>query len=121
MKKLLIGVLLGLTLGLAAGFAIPAFARAPDDGAPPTDEAWTKMHEACQNGDWEAMAEAAQEWHGTSGSPPCQGNYTPDGGTGSTTGPGWGGMMSGGGGGMMGGGGGGMMGGGGGGMMGGWR
>ncbi|MBM3131977.1 MAG: hypothetical protein FJZ95_02945 [Chloroflexi bacterium] len=55
-------VILGLTivLGLlAVVIAIPVLAEDSNDGtAPPApQDAWTRMREACQNGDWETMAE----------------------------------------------------------------
>ncbi len=54
---------------LALGLSISAtsiFAHSPSDGkATPADEvAWETMHEACEEGDWAAMAEAAEEVHG---------------------------------------------------------
>lgn len=33
-------------------------------GRPTKQDAWEAMYEACVNGDWEAMAEAAEEAHG---------------------------------------------------------
>ena len=60
-KLLLIGSIL-LVLGLLViGFATPIFAHSPDDGeiTPANGGAWEAMHEACEEGDWEAMA----EWH----------------------------------------------------------
>jgi len=67
MKKFLLLGSIMLVLGLLiAGFATPIFAHGPDDGgaAPDGGTAWEAMHEACENGDWEAMAEAAAEVHG---------------------------------------------------------
>ncbi len=32
--------------------------------APANEEAWEAMHETCENGNWEAMEEAAEEIHG---------------------------------------------------------
>ncbi len=67
MKKLLLIGSIVLILGLLiAGFTTPIFAHGPDDGGatPADEEAWEAMHEACENGDWEAMAEAAEEVHG---------------------------------------------------------
>ncbi len=65
-KSLLIGSIM-LVLGLLiAGFIAPVLAHGPDDGraTPASGEAWEAMHEACESGDWEAMAEAAKEVHG---------------------------------------------------------
>lgn len=67
MKRILLVGLVVASLGLlAAGFAIPAFAHGPGGGeaAPADQDAWEAMYEACVNGDWEAMAEAAEEAHG---------------------------------------------------------
>ncbi len=67
MKKwLLVGSMM-LVLGLLiAGFTTPIFAHGPDDSGATTDndKAWETMQEACGSGDWEAMAEAAEEAHG---------------------------------------------------------
>jgi len=66
MKKLLLIGSIVLVLGLlVAGFTTPIFAHGPDDGEaiPANEEAWEAMHEACESGDWEAMAEAAEEVH----------------------------------------------------------
>ena len=67
MKKLLLIGSIVLVLGLLiVGFTAPIFAHGPDDGGATTadEEVWETMHEACENGDWEAMAEAAEEFHG---------------------------------------------------------
>ena len=67
MKKLLLIGSVVLVLGLLiVGFATPIFAHSPDDGRaiPANEEACQAMHEACESGDWEAMAEAAEETHG---------------------------------------------------------
>jgi len=64
-KLLLIGSIL-LVLGLLiVGFTTPIFAHGPDDGGATleNEEAWEAMHEACESGDWEAMAEAAEKVH----------------------------------------------------------
>ena len=65
MKRIL---MVGLVLaGLAVvGYAIPVLAHGPEGtGNATTNEAtWETMYEACQTGDWEAMAEAAREFHG---------------------------------------------------------
>jgi len=62
MKKMLLIGSIGLVLGLLiAGFTTPLFAHGPDDGGATleNEEAWEAMYEACEEGDWEAMA----EWH----------------------------------------------------------
>ena len=68
MKKLLIigGVIALLSL-LTVFWAVPVLAAGPDDSesAPAEQETWDKMHQACQEGDWQAMTEAAGEVHGT--------------------------------------------------------
>ncbi len=87
-KLLLIGSIL-LVLGLLiAGLTTPLFAHGPDDGGatPANGEAWAAMHEDCENGDWGAMADAAEEVHGEDFDVmPChsEGDYASDG---------WGGM-----------------------------
>jgi len=93
MKKLLLIGAIVLVLGLLiVGFTAPIFAHSPDDGGatPADEEMWETMHEACESGDWEAMAEAAEETHGEDFDyMPChdEDDYTPDGG--------WGGHMGG--------------------------
>jgi len=80
MKRILVIGLVMATLGLAGSFAIPAFAHDPGDGAA-GGSAWETMHEACANGDWEAMTEAAEEVHGANpGEAPCPGDYDGEGG-----------------------------------------
>ena len=67
MKKLLLIGSIVLVLGLLiAGLTAPIFAHGPDDGgAIPADEgAWEAMHETCENGDYEAMAEWHAQYHG---------------------------------------------------------
>lgn len=67
MKKLLLIGAIVLVLGLLiAGSTTSIFAHGTDNGgATPADEgACEAMHEACESGDWEAMAEAAEETHG---------------------------------------------------------
>ena len=67
MKKWLLIGLTVLVVGLLiAGFTTPIFAHDPNDvgTTPDNDEVWEAMHEACEIGDWEAMAEAAEEVHG---------------------------------------------------------
>jgi len=66
MKRIiLIGSTL-IVLGLLAAWSIPALAHGLGTGQTTSnnDKAWENMYEACQNGDWEAMAEAAREVHG---------------------------------------------------------
>ena len=82
MKRILV---VGLVVaGLAVvGYAVPAFAHGPEGtGTVITNQdAWGTMYEACQTGDWEAMAEAAAEVHGDNfGSMPFhdEGNYAPE-------------------------------------------
>ncbi len=88
MKKLiLIGSIVAVLGLLIAGFTTPIFAHGTDDGgaAPDNDTAWEAMHEACESGDWEAMAEAAGEAHGEDFDyMPYHDGYTAD--------DGWGGM-----------------------------
>jgi hypothetical protein len=64
-KKVLQVSLVVALLGLLSGLAIPVFAHGPDDGetAPVGQESWEAMHEACEEGDWETMAENAEEVH----------------------------------------------------------
>ncbi len=67
MKKLLLTGSIALLLGfLIAGVTLPISAHDSGDGTttPENEEAWEAMHQACENGDWEAMAEAAEEVHG---------------------------------------------------------
>lgn len=82
MKKILLGgsLIAGLCL-LGASFAIPAFAHEPGGGEATltNQEVWEGMHEACEVGDWDAMAEATEEIHGEGfGYMPChhEGYYT---------------------------------------------
>ncbi len=55
----LVGILV-VTLG-----ATPIFAHG---SAVADDEAWEEMHQACENGDYEAMAELHAQYHGGEGS-----------------------------------------------------
>jgi len=66
MKKLLLLGSIVLVLGLLIAGSTAIFAHGPDDSEAiaPNGEAWSAMHEACINGDWEKMAEAAKEFHG---------------------------------------------------------
>lgn len=62
---MLVGLVI-VSLVLATGFAIPVLAHGPGDGetAPTEQETWGAMQEACENGDWEVMSDAADEAHG---------------------------------------------------------
>ncbi len=53
-------VVVGLVI-LVAAFAAPIFAHDPGGGevTPSDGEAWEEMHQACEDGDYEAM----DEWH----------------------------------------------------------
>ena len=65
-KLLLIGSIALVVALLIAGSTLPIFAHAPDDGGATAEnaEVWEAIHEACEDGDWEAMAEAAEKVHG---------------------------------------------------------
>lgn len=101
-KKILIvaSAALGVVL-LALFLVVPALAS--DGDTPKNEESWQQMHEACENGNWQAMNDAMQKVYG--GTPPC---HNQDDETSPTPGQtntfGRGGMMGGGmmGGGMMG-------------------
>jgi len=114
MKRILLVGLIIAALSLTAGFAVPVFAHGPTEGdsGTPDQETWQTMHEACEEGDWDAMVEAAEEVHGEDfGTMPChdEGYYPSD--EGERVYPrGWGGMGGHMGGGKMGGSWGGMMG-----------
>ena len=80
-KGMLIGLIVGIAV-MAALFAIPALAQNPSDDAgqdsPPINQGvpdtWQNMWNACQSGDWDAMADAAEEFHGSNyGVMPCYG------------------------------------------------
>ena len=93
MKRILLVGLGIAVLSLLAVFAIPVFANGPteEDAETPDQETWQVMHEACEEGDWEAMVEAAEEVHEDLGYAPCHGYLSEDGNqTGSNS---WGGMM----------------------------
>ena|SRR4030067_1798432 len=106
-KFLLVTLLTAAAALLAVLFVVPAFAQGGEGTIPEGQETWQAMHEACVNGDWQAMIDAMQEMH-PDGDMPCLNNG--NGGTGGgMMGGDWSGMH-GGRGGMMGGG---MMGGGG--------
>ncbi|MFC1938453.1 hypothetical protein ACFLVS_00555 [Chloroflexota bacterium] len=67
MKKLLLIGSIMLVVGLLiVGFTTPIFAHGPDNSGDTLENegAWEAMHEACTNGDWEAMAEIAEGVHG---------------------------------------------------------
>ncbi len=106
MKKLLLASLALAGLGLlVVAFAIPAFANGEDNtpATTQTKDAWETMYKACENGDWQAMAEAAKEAHGEDfGYMPCHSENPGESGasTGNTT-NGWGDMGDHMGGGMM--------------------
>ncbi|MFH1647361.1 MAG: hypothetical protein ABID71_06750 [Chloroflexota bacterium] len=97
MKKVLVIGLVVLALSVTAFFAIPAFAHWPTGGDEGGNEAWQAMHEACEEGDWEAMAGAAEAYHEDNDDDHCSFDGDEDG---DVSYSGWGGMM---GGGMMGG------------------
>ncbi len=67
MKKILLVGLIVAAVGLAAGFAVPALGHGLVSSNSGTSDhgTWLAMHEACQEGDWDAMAETAQEVHKT--------------------------------------------------------
>ncbi len=105
MKRILLVGLIIVALSLAAGFAVPVFAHGPTEGdsGTPDQETWQSMHEACEEGDWQAMVEAAEDVHEGLGYAPCHGYDYPTSEDGSPNS--WGGVMGGhmgGGGGMMG-------------------
>ena len=79
MKKLLLTGLVIAVVGLTAGLAIPAFAQDPPGGDPgtPGEDTWEAMHEACEEGDWDAMARAAEQVHEELGYGPCHGDDNP--------------------------------------------
>ena len=94
MKRILLIGLLVVALSLIAGFAVPAFAHGPTEGDSATQEqdTWWEMHEACEEGDWDAMVEAAEEAHEDLGYAPCHGDYSA---SEDEELSGWGGMMGG--------------------------
>lgn len=60
MKRLLIiASVAAVLVVMLAALAIPALADKPGDD----EAAGEAMHQACENGDWEAMAEAAEQFH----------------------------------------------------------
>lgn len=63
LKALLIGIVVVASGILVA--SLPVFAHSAEDGeGAPSDQEWAAMHEACEIGDWDAMAETAEETHG---------------------------------------------------------
>ena len=93
MKRiLLIGSVLAV-MGLLIALALPALAHGPANGTTTSTQgqAWEDMYDACQNGDWEAMEEAARQMHSEDyDGMPCHEEY--DGTTGEeseTSGSGW--------------------------------
>ena len=110
-KTLAVSTIIVALGAVVAAFAVPALAHSGPDGdrtAPPNQEAWDTMYDACVNGDWEGMVEAMEDVFGDM---PCFGGdyYTPNGEETQAPGAGWGGGSTGGWSGHMGGG-----------MMGGW-
>jgi hypothetical protein len=66
---------------LAIGLAVPALAHGTggEGEAGGSPSAWEAMYGACAAGDWEAMAEAAEEVHEDySDYMPCYGYYEPE-------------------------------------------
>ena len=106
MKRILLVGLFAVALGLlGASVAIPAFAQEPGSGEATwtNQEVWEDMHEACEVGDWDAMAEAAEDIHSEGfGYMPCyeEGYHTREDGSQAPTNP-RGGMWDHMGGGMM--------------------
>jgi hypothetical protein len=92
MKRLLLIGSIVLVLGLLIVSSTSSlFAHGTEDGLTTlaNEDAWEAMHEACENGDWEAMAKATEEAHGEDFDhmPYHNENYH--------TGSSWGGMMGG--------------------------
>jgi hypothetical protein len=109
-RKISLISLVVISLILATGFAIPVLAHGPEGVEIELNdqEAWEAMHEACEEGDWEKMAEVAEEVHGKDFSSmscheesyysPGKGDRVPNsgwGGMGGHMGGDWGGMMRG--------------------------
>ncbi len=65
-RLLLVGLGVAILGVLIAGFAAPIFAHGPDGGqaTPSNGEVSEEMHQACENGDYEAMGEWHAEYHG---------------------------------------------------------
>ena len=108
MKRTIVISLVVLALALALSLGIPALANDPDTGGPADGQAgWQEMHQACEDGDWEAMEEAADAYHGQEvGDMPCHDEDEDSGGADygwgdmgdhmdDHMGGGWGGMMGG--------------------------
>src|SRR4030065_1253935 len=91
MKKVMVIGRVVLALSVTAFFAIPAFAQWPAGGDDGGNEAWQAMHEACEEGDWEAMAGAAEAYHEDSDDGHC--DFDGDEESGGSYSSGWGGMM----------------------------
>ncbi len=64
-RFLLVGLVVAILGVLVAGFASPIFAHGPGGGGatPSNGEVWEEMHQACENDDYEAMAEWHAEYH----------------------------------------------------------
>jgi len=108
MKKVLLTGAVLTVLGLLLAFTIPALAHGlgSDEATSTNNEAWEDMYEACQNGDWAAMTEAAGQFQSEDyDNMPYYENYNsmPD-ENGETSSEGWSGTGNHMGGGMMGGG-----------------
>lgn len=99
MKKLIIGVVIGALAALAFT-AVPILAHGSTNEGDTTvsdQETWDEMHEACEEGDWDAMAQAAEQYHEENGFESCHDDYESTSGFGGLMGghmDGWGGMMS---------------------------
>ena len=95
MKRILLVGLVIAVLSLVAGFAVPVFAHGPTDGdeGSPDQETWQAMHEACEEGNWEAMVEVAEDVHEGLSYAPCHGYEYPFSDDGSPNS--WGGTMGG--------------------------
>jgi hypothetical protein len=94
MKKILVVILIVVIVSLLA-FAIPAFAHNPNDesGDTTAQRTWEAMHDACEEGDWQAMVGAAEEVHENFDYALCHDNGYLDSQDGNPEG--WGGMMGG--------------------------
>ena len=64
-RFLLVGLVVVILGVLIAGFASPIFAHSPDGGRAtlPDGEVWEEMHQACENGDYQAMVAGHAEYH----------------------------------------------------------
>ena len=95
MRGILITGLVIILVGALTVLAIPVLAHGQTEGDKGTvdQETWETMHEACEEGNWDAMVEAAEEVHEELGYAPCHGDdyqSSEDGNPNS-----WGGMMGG--------------------------